>query len=175
MLLPLAAALVSTSCCAATPVTYRFAGAVTASTKQARVVPGQLVPIVVTLDTSFPANSNSPYPGREAVYSGGACTYPNTGSPILAVTVKGLDAHGCYDLVRIERNVAGVSSITINSASSQGGPSLALNFSSTLHGAVKSLAIPKHIDPEQFKTTSFSTAQNYDVAFSGTIVRTGSK
>jgi hypothetical protein len=169
--LPLAAALLSAPCFAATPVTYRFAGAITAATAQAKLAPGQLVPIVVTLDRSFAANPNSPYPGHEAVYAGGACTTPNNGSPILAITVKGLDAHGCFDLVRIERNLNGVSSITINSASSQGGPSLSLSFTTTLACVVKSLAIPEHINPNRFKTARFSTSQNYESAFSGTIVR----
>jgi hypothetical protein len=67
--------------------------------------------------------------------------------------------------------VNGVSSITINSASSQGGPGVSLNFTTTLNGAVKSLAIPSHINPNQFKTASFTTSQNYAYAFGGKIVK----
>ena len=150
----------------AAPVTYSWTGTVTSSTGDP--TQGATVPVSVTLDRDYPADTGTPDAKRQATYSGGRGT-PSGASPVLAITINGADVQGLFDSVHIEKNLAGLSEIAIRSAMPQCCRSFGIVFSTTIKGVVKSLAIPKTMFPANFQSSVFAVTYTQDDAYQGTL------
>ncbi len=162
-----AALLAPAAALAVQPVTYDFTGTVTSS--QGGPPVGTKLPVSVTVDRDFPGTPNPSQPREEMVYAGGPCQYPNTASPILAASIGGQSALGCFDTIDIRRNVNGQSLIQIGTYSTQSGPTLVLTFASTIRGAVPNLRLPNHLRASRFMTARFLTSRNVTYQYSGTL------
>ncbi len=165
------AATTSTSL-AATPVTYFFYGFVTAIQAAGRNTPPlyAVVPISVTVDLSYPADTQQ---NNVTVYSNYVGGHTQTGapiSPILAATVNGVNVHGEFDYVRISQNANGIYGIEISSGSQMNGAGFDLNFTTTIAGVVKSERLPRQIFPGNFRTATFSTIVDPLDMYSGAVV-----
>ena len=149
---------------AVTPTTYFFYALVTNSTAGSMPLPGSVVPISVTVDTSFPADTQLDH---VTLYSGGGLSrYP---SPVLAALINGQDVLGVSQYVSITQNLNGLYQIEIQSFADQSGGTLDLILKTGLKGIVRSDDIPKRVFPGNFKSATFSTSHS-GVGYSGRII-----
>ncbi len=148
----------------AMPVTYEWTGTVESSSGDPPQ--GTTVPISVTLDRSYPADAHGRDPKREATYTGGIGT-PSGKSPILAITIGGVNAQGWFDSVHVEKNLLGVFQIAIQSAMPQCCRSLSFVFSTSLKSVVKSVAIPRTLLPSIFQSSVFAVVNTANDAYAG--------
>ena len=152
---------------ATTPVTYRFYGVVQKAAGSSSNTPtlGTLVPISVTVDTSYPADMQKDHVTTYSSYNGSTFI-----SPVLAATFNGVDAHGAFDTVYVTQNANGQYGIEVLSGSPHNGLGFDLKFTTTISGVVKSDKLPNQIFPGNFQSATFSTIQNPDDEYSGAIV-----
>ena len=147
-----------------TPAKYFFYGLVTAS-QTASVPPGTVVPISVTVDTSFPAFTQV---NHVTTYKIGAGF--NGPAPILKATINGVDVTGLGRSIAITQNLNGVYSIEIITYSPQGSGNLDILLKTSVAGVVKGDRIPKQVFPGNFTIQTFSTTYGFDDGFSGQII-----
>ena len=157
---------VASKAASAALVTYSWTAIVTNTTGDPPQ--GAAVPVSITLDRDYPADSNAQDPKREATYSGGLGS-PSGKSPILAATINGADALGWFDTVHIEKNLHGQSQISIQSALPQCCRSFSVVFSTTMKGVVKSVAIPKTLPASDFQSSSFAFTYTQTDVYGGTL------
>ena len=150
----------------AEPVTYSWIGTVTDSTGD--LAPGATVSVSVTLDRGYPADANTKDPKREATYSGGLGSASGK-SPILAITIDGANAQGWFDRVHVEKNLDGLSQVSIQSALPQCCRSVSLVFSTTMKGVVKSVDIPKTLFPSSFQSSTFAVTYTESDSYGGSL------
>ena len=138
---------------AASPVVYSFSATVT----QSKGGPGKgtILPVTITLDDAYPADANSADPRHQATYSGGSASASRT-SPILSASIGNISFHGWYDVVHIEKNLAGVSEVLIQSTVPQYGLSFTMTMTTTMKGVVHSVAIPRTLFPANFQSSTVS-------------------
>ncbi len=151
---------------AASPVAYSFSATVIQS--KGGPEKGTVLPVTITLDTAYPADANTVDPKHEATYSGGSAT-PSRTSPILSATIGNLSFHGWYDVIHIEKNVGGVSEISIQSTVPQYGLAFTMVMSTTMKGVVHSVAIPRTLFPANFQTSTVSVYVTPTDAFVGKV------
>ena len=155
---------------AAVPATYVFFGQVATATNPGALPVGTIVPISVTVDTAFPADSQIDH---VTTYFGGGAYYNGLPSPILAVQVNGQDALGALNKITITTGRDGAYGIDIYSSLPE-GTVLALHFATTMKGVVRGFEIPKHVFPGNFQTAVFSFSgyahQNMGPVITGPIV-----
>ena len=150
----------------AAPVTYSWTGTVTSSTGDASL--GSTLPVSITLDDGYPADPNTNNPKVEATYTGGLGS-PSGTSPILAATINGANALGLFDTVHIQKNLDGVSEISIQSSLPQCCRSFTFVFTTTIKGVVKSVAIPKTLFPDNFQSSTFGVIYTQNANYGGTV------
>ena len=156
-------AIASPASAAVTPVTYFFYALVTQSGKS-DIPPGTVVPISVTVDTSFPAFTQQ---NHVTTYRGGAGS--DRPAPILAATANGVDVSGLGRSVTITQNLEGVYEIEILTFTPQGGGALDLVLKTSMKGVVKSDKIPKQVFPGNFQSATVSVSYGF-TGYSGQIV-----
>ncbi len=147
-----------------TPVKYFFYGLVKNS-QTASVPSGTVVPISVTMNTSFPAFTQQ---NHVTTYTVGAGF--NGPAPILKATINGVDVTGLGRMIKITQDLDGVYSIEIITFSPQGSGNLDILLKTSARGVVKGDKIPKQVFPGNFSTQTFSTTYGYDNGFSGQII-----
>ena len=156
-------AIASPASAAVTPVTYFFYALVTQSQKS-DIPPGTVVPISITVDTSFPAFTQQNHVTTYTVgagYSGPA--------PILAATANGVNVLGLGRSITITQDLDGVYEIQILTFSPQGGGAIDLVLKTSVKGVVKSDKIPKQVFPGNFQSATVSVSYGF-TGYSGQIV-----
>ena len=156
-------AIASPAFAAVTPVTYFFYALVTQSQKS-DIPPGTVVPISITVDTSFPAFTQQ---NHITTYTVGAGY--NGPAPILAATANGVDVNGLGRSITITQGLDGVYKIEILTFSPQGGGAFDLILKTSLKGVVKNDKIPKQVFPGNFQSATVSVSYGF-TGYSGQII-----
>lgn len=154
-----------TTAVAASTATYSFTGVVTASHGGPK--PGQTVAITFTVNRDFAADAGGT-PGMRASYTGGSAS-PSGLSPILGGTIDKADAHGWFDSIKVQKNLGGVSAVTMSTALPQYGLSLTVAMATAMHGVVKSLAIPASVFPGLFQSATFTVYVSPRESYAGVL------
>ena len=147
------------------PANYFFYARVTSGNGPKIPAIGSIIPISITVDTSFPAYSQKNH--VTMYYGGPGYDLP---SPILAASINGVQVLGLFDDVYVALNDNGMYSITLLTYAFGDDAALTLTLSTTLTGVVKNDHIPAKVFPGNFQTATFSATFDPTDSFSGQIV-----
>ena len=151
----------------AIPVTYNLSGTITSVGTRTNNPPtvGQVIPIAITVETSFPATPPPLFGPAGTTYTYGAT---GLGSPLIpAATFNGSDNRGLFQTIVVTSG-----GISFSTTSPQVSGGFRLDLAGAAPGTFPDGALPTALDAGAFTSGTFSVTQAFspdDFGFRGTI------